>query len=237
MELTILPGYHVEMVKAGGFLDDPLVENKYISSVENMVKDRLYLEMPTVKGRYAPIHKDEKYDIYVFVQEKIFKTTVLIEGAKKEGNRITLITRMLIELKKYDRRAFFRISLQMSLMYLILDDKMVTLFRQYLKEGKDIPADGYHTGECIDLSAGGMKFLSTKKLKEKSIMCMRFVLDQGKETEMVYTILAHVIDSKPHPNRPEVFIQRVAFEVQNPRTREKIVSYIFRQQREVLQRK
>lgn len=237
MELTILPGYHVEMVKSGGLLDDPLVENKYISSVEDVVKDKLYLEMPTVRGRYAPIHKDEKYDIYIFIKEKIFKTTALIEGARKEGNRITLITRMLTDLKKYDRRAFFRISLQVSLMYLILDDKMVTLFRQYLKEGKEIPTDGYHTGECIDLSAGGMKFMSSKKLKEDSIMCMRFILDQGKETEMIYTVLAHVIDSNPHPEKTGMYIQRVAFEVQSPRTREKIVSYIFKQQREALQKK
>lgn len=237
MELNILPGDRAEMIPSGQIMDELIHIKKYISSIEDISGNRLILGMPMIKGRYVPMHRGDKYDVFVYHQEKIYMCCTEVEGAQRDGNRVELIVKMLTEPKKFDRRAFYRLAYDIPVIYLTLDDKMTELFRKTLKEKKEIPTDGYKKGTSIDLSAGGIKFTSKSPLKEDDVVCIQFVLDEGKATEMTFTLLAHVIDSQAHPELKGIYIHRAAFEMLHTKDRERLVAFIFKQQRQSLQRK
>ncbi len=237
MDFDTMLGCHVEMVLPGKPLDAPDENHKkYISSVEEFNGERLLLTMPMLHGKFAPMHKQERYDVYIFIKTKIFQCRVLVEGAIKNESKIYLVTKVMNEFRKYERREFFRLPFSMDIFYRKLDSDLVDIYRQYLREGKEILQGGFVKGEGVDLSAGGIKFLSGERMHRRDVVVFRFTITPTNAEPITYVLLAHVIESVNHPNKSGVFIHRAAFEMQEPKMRESLVSYIFQEQRKALRK-
>lgn len=237
MDEQMLLGCHVEMVLPGKPLESLEEEHKkYISSVEDFNGQRLVLSMPMLRGKFAPLHKEERYDVYIFVKAKIFQCSVIIEGAIKSENKIFLVTTVTSDFKKYERREFFRLPYTVDVFYRKIDSGLVEVYRQYLKDGREMLQEGFQHGEGIDLSAGGVKFLSGERLHKRDTVIIRLTLEKENGDKEVFVIMSHIIESVNHPNKSGVFINRASFEIQNKKIRESLVSFVFQEQRKALRK-
>lgn len=233
MEQQNLLGCHVEMIAPGKSLDSP-DEKKYISAVEDLTGDRLLLAMPMYQSKYAPLHKEERYDVYILVKRKILQCRVVVQGAVKEDKNIFLVTKIISPFRKYERREFFRLSFQTPVFFRKLEPELVEIYRQYLKEEKEMLQEGFSRGNGIDLSAGGLKFTSEERLQVGDTVVIRFTVNQDTAKPKTYVILSKVIESVRHPTQIRTYINRVSFELHNAKVRESLISFVFQEQRRAL---
>lgn len=237
MEQQNLLGCHVEMVAPGKPLDSSDENHKkYISAVEELTGDRLLLAMPMYRSMFAPMHKEERYDTYIFVKTKIYQCQVVVQGAVKEDNHIILVTKIISSFQKYERREFFRLSYTGDVYCRKLDSELVDIYRQYLHEGKEMLQEGFVKGTGIDLSAGGMKFTSGERLHVNDVVVIRFTVNKDTDKQAIFMMLSHVIESVNHPNQTGSFLHRVSFEMHDQKMRENLVSFIFQEQRKALKK-
>ena len=85
-------------------------------------------------------------------------------------------------------------------------------------------------GVIVDISGGGARFVSRQLFRESSMILMRFelpILDMEKS----FLLVGRVIYSSEIVNRANEFENRVKFELIDSVTREKIIRYIFNEER------
>ena len=82
----------------------------------------------------------------------------------------------------------------------------------------------------VDISGGGLRFVSRKSFTEGNVLYLRFRLsinDQEKE----FRLAAKVISSKEIEKRQNEYENRVKFLYMDNTTREEIIKYIFDEER------
>lgn len=233
----IIPGSHIELIPLHRSNNESEKLPTYISSYEYFQNNKLYISMPMIKTHYAPVHKGEEYEITVFCHTKIFQGRIVVECAQKEGNHYSLVTQIVVPLKKCERRQYFRLSYEGKLEYMPLTDEVAELYRTHMKEGQELGKIGYLLGSIVDISAGGMKFLSDHILSPKETLLIRFNVNDESIDHGDFIFLARVISSVKHESKANVNIHRVAFEIIDTKLQEKLISFIFKQQRKSLRHK
>ena len=93
-----------------------------------------------------------------------------------------------------------------------------------------LPQSDMIRGVIVDISGGGARFVSRQLFRESSMILMRFELPI-LDTEKSFLLVGRVIYSSEIVNRANEFENRVKFELIDSVTREKIIRYIFNEER------
>lgn len=140
----------------------------------------------------------------------ICKATVLEENIK--NGVLTYTLRLITEPKKNQRRRFFRMEKMIPVRYILPEE-----------------AEYEYEGTVLNISAGGIKFSSTKQLTEGQNIKLGLYLNGDKAAREEIT--CRVIDSYKVNGRVIRFDNRVAFVNMNREQTEKIVKFVFEEER------
>ena len=107
--------------------DEPQPHKKpYVSQVYDVLEDeQLKIAMPIVEGRVIPLPLHGRYDVTFFTAGGLYQAKSVIVERYKEDGLFILVIELTSELKKYQRRQYFRLEYTMDVEYIELTKEEV----------------------------------------------------------------------------------------------------------------
>ena len=131
-------------------------------------------------------------------------------------------------LRKYQRRDYYRFScaLEMKSRELSRDEiRVVDTVEEFITPGLPLKQS-----VIVDISGGGLRFLSNHQYEPGSLIYINYCL-LIKEKVKEYNLVGKVLAIKPSENRKGVYEHRVQYVNIGNEEREEIIRYIFEEER------
>lgn len=220
--------------------DKPRLYNSQLIDITSDTK--LNISVPLEGGRIVPLEVGGRYELRFITTTGMYICKAEITNRCKQGNIYYLVMLILSELHKDQRRKYFRLDKIRPLAYHLLteeEDKLLSLInenrfrdefehRSVVNRLRDIRAEE-NDGTLSNISAGGIKFHSDEILNPGDIIRISLLLDES-DTEPL-DLFARIIASEHAMNRNMNNEHRIEFVNINRDTREKIVKYVFSEER------
>lgn len=227
IEKLISPGDKLEMKSAVNVVlpDGTEGVKTYKSSVYDILDDgRLEIVMPMEKQKLILLPVDGEYDVCFFSNGGMYKANVRIVDRQKINNTYIVVAEMITNLHKYQRREYYRFNCIIDMAVREMNEQEIKAFSNglsYLIEEAEMAR-----GVIVDISGGGLRFVSRQPYQAGSLLLMEFSLPVlGVEKE--FFVAAKVIYSGEIEKRESEYENRVKFEFIRNTTREEIIKYIF----------
>lgn len=201
----------------------------YKSTVYDVLDDgSIEIVMPMEKTKLVLLPVEGEYEVCFFTNTGMYRGNVRILDREKTENSYILITELITNLQKFQRREYFRFNcvLEMETKE-ITENEARTIGK---KLGHLISEDGMMRAVIVDISGGGIRFVSRKLYPEKSVLLMKFKLMIG-EQEREFQVAGRVIRCDEIENRRNEYQVRTKFVYLDNITREEIIKYIFDEER------
>ncbi len=227
----IEPGFRVELqtIQRLGEANNEAAKKVYSSRIYDIVsEDRLEITMPMEQTKLILLPVDGEYDMVIYAQQP-YQCFVRIIDRYKSNNVYILVVEMTSNLRKFQRRAYYRFScaLEMQSRALIEEEiKSVEESEAYFLT----PGLPLKHSIIVDISGGGLRFISGQRYEPGSLIYCNYNLVIGgikKECEVVGKILS----ARELENKPGNFEHRVQYVNLDVDDREQIIKYIFEEER------
>lgn len=221
-----------ELIKENSIFAKPLISQVYDIIDETQLK----IAMPIVAGRVTPLPLNARFDICFFTNGGLYKSGFSVIDRYKENGLYVLVIELIYELKKYQRRQYYRLECLMEINYVVTSEEMEAKLQDedYLKELFENSEEKRH-GIVMDISGGGVRFASKEKLEPNSIIVIKLDIHTMNNKE-VYAVLGRIVNSTKMMNKDGMYDQRVEYFEIEGETRENIIRYIFEQERKMRQK-
>lgn len=190
-------------------------EQVYKSRIQDITDKQLSISIPIKDGDFIPIIIGEGFEVLYYEEQNVYKFDGVVIGRITENNVPQLIIKYPGEIKKIQRREFFRVE--------------VIYYIQYLNIGKKIDDDeklkildtkNGNKGILLDISGGGLKLKLRDKLNEGDIIVTEIPMESEK-----LIVTGRVV--RCEMDEGARYICGVIFENIENKTREKIIRFIF----------
>lgn len=207
----------------------------YVTEMYDVLsEDRFEVLMPMEQTKLILLPVDSEYNM-CFVSEggQLYQCCARIIDRYKSNNVYILAMEMTSNLRKYQRREYYRFScaLDMDSRNLVEEElDAIEKKRDYLLPGLPL-----RHSVIVDISGGGIRFISKAKYSEGSLIYCRFHLQQGGEW-FEYHVIGEILMSKELENREGEIEHRLQFINMDNDDREIIIRYIFDEERKYRKR-
>ena len=175
--------------------------------------------------------------IFYCAGKTLYECIGVVSKRKKEEGLYKLEVKLVSELKKIQRREHYRLNISVPIEYYVWpfyeagsDDRKAVI------DSFNFPMPDWNEGMTIDISGGGIKFVSDRHLKknEKVVVVLR-----AEETvlQRSYKFLCNIIECYKLPEPAVGFGNRAQFIGLNEDEQEELVKFIFDEERKRIQRK
>ena len=192
--------------------------------------DRVEIMMPLEKTKLILLPVDGEYDLVFYTAHGIYQCYARIYDRYKSNNVYVLAFELTSNLRKHQRREYYRFST-------VMDMRIRELKREEVESLNDhkpliVPGLPLRRALICDISGGGMRFITDVWYDEGTYIYCTFTLTiEGKQKE--FEILAQVLRIKEMPNRPGEYEQRIQYTGMGRDVREDIIKFIFEEERKV----
>ena len=249
MKMPATIGDRIELTHEASATRRALSEHKYSSQLLDFDEINLAkLSMPIYENRLIPLEVGDEYQLCFFTQAGLYQCRGRVENRYKENNMHVLDVRFLTEIKKYQRRNYYRLDCNLDIKYRMLEPEEQKVLQQLadrwpdseeVKEGIVEPLDPmefeWNDGTVSDLSGGGVRFRCKDEFEPETIIEIIVHLS-FKNSNMPIHFLLKVISCQPSEMDRRTYEVRGTFEYLNEREREIIVQYVFEEQRKRLRK-
>lgn len=201
----------------------------YKSTVYDVLEDgKIEIVMPMEQSKLVLLPVDGEYEVCFFSHGGMYRANVRILNRDKINNTYVLITEMITNLHKFQRREYYRFNCIIEMQERELNRTEAEAAGKnltYLISEADM-----NRGVIVDISGGGLRFVSRTPFREGSTLYMKYMLKIG-EKEREFKMVARVLSSEEIPNRTNEYQNRVKFLYLDTTTREEIIKYIFNEER------
>lgn len=202
----------------------------YYSEVYNIIsEDTMEISMPIEKTKLVLLPVGMKCELVVYNALSLYRCEVRITDRYKSNNVYTLRVELTSELSKHQRREYYRYSCLMDMFVRKLDEQEIAEMEEdtFFDPKPEIPMD---KGVIVDISGGGLRFISEQEYELDNILycTMNLSTDGGR---MPFEVYGKVLAVKKIKNQVESFEHRIIFHNMDVRSREKIIRYIFEEER------
>ncbi len=202
----------------------------YHSTVHDIQsEDTIEITMPMEKTKLILLPVDTEYDMVFYGASGLFQCLARITDRYKSNNTYILLMEMTSNLRKYQRREFYRLgcALEMNTRNLEKEEVQTIESRMPYTLSKGLPLK---QSVIVDISGGGLRFLSTQRYEPGSLIyCSYHLMYNGEHKK--YEVISRVISAIELDNRKGTFEHRVQFYDLDPTIREEIIKYIFEEER------
>lgn len=202
----------------------------YFSKIYDILsEDTMEILMPMEQTRLILLSVDSEYDLVVYHGTGLYQCLVRVVDRYKSNNVYLLRVELVSNLRKYQRREFYRFScaLQMYVRTLQEDEVQAVESRRPYTLTPGLPLQ---QSVIVDISGGGLRFVADQVYEPESLLYIFYKLQNG-QAEKTYEIVGRVLNVKELENRKGMFEHRVQYYDMDQKTREEIIRYIFQEER------
>ena len=226
----IEPGCRIEL-QAMHHLNEnnETVRKTYLSQVYEIIsEDRMEITMPIEKTKLILLPVDSEYDA-TFFGDHIYQCFLRIIDRYKSNNMYILVVEMTSNLRKFQRREFYRFSCALEMLARPLQEEEMRAVEQN-EEYHLTPGLPLKKSIIVDISGGGLRFMSNHYYEPDSfIYCTFYLLIGGNNKEC--EIIGKILKVTELENKKGTYEHRVQYVNLSVNDREEIIKYIFEEER------
>lgn len=226
------PGDRLELmlVEQGYGLNDESAKRVYLSKINDILsEDRLEILMPIEKTKLILLPVDAEYDMSIYSKNGLYQCFVRVIDRYKSDNMYLLVVELTSNLRRNQRREYYRFSCALEMCSRSLETEEIEAIEQDQPYSL-VPGLPLKRSVIVDISGGGLRFISEQKYEEGSLIyCSYHLLVNG--TRKLYELVGKVLEVKPVENRKGVYEHRVQYVNITEGIREQIIRYIFQEER------
>lgn len=241
MEYTslIFPGDKIDIF-ASGLSDN---STSYKSSFSDKLTDSMWeITMPVDSGRVVLFQLGTQFDFIIYTQNKtILKSSAIVRQRYRKENMYFLAIELINNLEKIQRRQFFRLpcTIDMDFYEVRYDDKAESEleFCKKMYKNHAINSKNMNTVKSVilDISGGGIRFSLSTPLEEGTYFMAQFSLALEECTQQ-FNIVCKVINCTQSLDYADRYFARSKFIFDRMTEREKIVRFVFEEERRIRRR-
>lgn len=192
-------------------------------------EDTMEITMPMEDTKLILLPVDSEFDLVFYASSGLFQCFARIIDRYKSNNVYLLVVEMTSNLRRYQRREFYRFSCALAMGARNLEEEEIQAI-----EASDTysltPGLPLRQSVIVDISGGGLRFISTQEYAPESFLYISYNLLKDGETKK-YEVVGKVLSAKAVENRPGTWEHRVQYYDMDSKTREEIIKYIFEEER------
>ena len=196
---------------------------------EILSEDRMEITMPLEQGKLILLPVDSEYDLVLYGASGLYQCFVRIIDRYKSNNVYILLVELTSNLRKYQRREYYRFSCALEMESRNLEEAELQAIEQqepYILQ----PGLPLKRSVIVDISGGGLRFLSTQRYEPGSYICCNYHLLKGGKRKK-YEVVGKVLAARKLENRPGTYEHRVQYYNLDEGVREDIIKFIFEEER------
>lgn len=230
----INPGQRIDLKavrRVKNMEEDPAQKQRvYSSKIYDVISDdTLEIVMPMEQNKLILLPVDGEYEVFFYTDNGLYECTVRITDRYKSNNVYLLLVELETNLRKYQRRDYYRYNCALDMETRGLTKEEVTAF---------IGGYPYQTppglpmakSVIVDISGGGLRFVTRQPYDKDSLIFCRYELFIHGGVK-IYELICRVLSSKEIPGRAGEYEHRVQFANLDNDAREEIIQYIFEEER------
>ena len=222
IELTAVEKGSEELADAKGRM--------YKSAVYDILSgDTLEITMPMEKTKLILLPVDSEYDLVFYGEPGLYQCFARIIDRYKSNNVYILVVELTSNLRKYQRREYYRFSCALEMCARNLEEEELQALENRMPYSLT-PGLPLKQSVIVDISGGGLRFLSTQRYEPDSMLYISYHLLKGDERKK-YEVIGKVLSVRELENRPGTWEHRVQYYDMDVDTREEIIKYIFEEER------
>ena len=196
-------------------------------------EDEIKVTMPIEIGKLVLLPVDGEYDLCFYTANGLYQCYSRVTDRYKSNNVYVLCLEMTTNLRKFQRREYYRLNCILNMKCRTIDDREVDILTNQVQfYNTDLTLQD---GLIVDISGGGARFISRESYEKDTKMLFIFSLTTGK-LPVEYSIIGRVLLSQEIEGREGQFENRVQFINMNIDDREGIIRYIFEEERKIRHR-
>lgn len=192
--------------------------------------DRIEIMMPMEKTKLILLPVDGEYDLCFYTAQGLYQCYARIYDRYKSNNVYVLALELTSNLRKHQRREYFRFSCVLDMRSRELkkeETESLNTLRPII-----VPGLPLRRSLICDISGGGIRFITDTNYEENTYVYCTFPLTiDGNSKD--YEIVAKILTVKEVANRPGEFEHRAQYENLERDTREEIIKFIFEEERRI----
>lgn len=219
----------LQIVSRENGVGDNVEKKIYESKVYDVISDdRLEITMPMEKTKLILLPVDSEYDVYFYAESGLLQCFCRIIDRYKSNNVYILVLELNSNLRKYQRREFYRFSCALEMDTRPLQEEEIAAVDR--NKNFLVPGLPLKRSIIVDISGGGLRFVSNQKYEVGSMIYCSYTLYIGKEKKE-YHIVGRVLRNRELENRPGDYEHRVQYVNLDTIEREEIIKFIFDEER------
>ncbi len=233
----IAPGNKIELKAIGKVWmdDDSRTKKIHLSKITDVLsEDRIEVLMPMDKGKLVLLPVDGEYSLCFYSSRGLFQCYGRIIDRYRSNNVYILVLDLLSNLQRLQRREYYRFScaLEMCSRNLVEEEVNAVANKSPLYLQPNLPIK---RSVIVDISGGGLRFMSNQKYEPGSMLYISYNLLIGGERKK-YELIGKVLLVKELENRAGTYEHRVQYVNMERGAREEIIRFIFEEERKNLKR-
>lgn len=201
--------------------DGVKINPTFVSELEWVEKeDLLLIAAPIYEGRLFPVRIGVDIRVSFIKNDGFYEFSAKVIGRENKGNLALLKIQTLSQIQKIQRREFFRFDINIPVNYRVIESINTKSKDEYI--------------ETItrDLSGGGLCMRLKEPIKvDKYLECELFITTKVQFIGRVVRLTEYDTMQGPYKYEIGVYFERI-----DDAMREKIISYIFQEQRRLLKK-
>lgn len=230
----IVPGQKVELHATAENRDVKDKKKIYLSRVyEVLSDDRIEITMPMEQTKLILLPVDGEYEVFFYTQSGLYQCICRIIDRYKSNNVYILAIELVSNLRKYQRREYYRFSCALDMSARVLEEEEVEALDE--RRGYLVPGLPLKHSIIVDISGGGLRFVANQKYEEGSLIyCKYYLTVNGVNKE--YNLVGKILHVSEIEKQKGNFEHRVQYINIDSAEREEIIRYIFEEERKNLRR-
>ena len=231
-KIDLVLSYQLEQQKNGIDIE---VKTFKSSVVDFLSEKNLEISMPTFDGKLVLFREGIRCEMVFYTKAGLFNCRCIVRNRYKTDNLYLLDVELLSRPTKFQRREFFRIECSIDMNYYELTKETAELesTAEIISELNDnseieIPKKAV----ILDISGGGIRFCCDQKIEPGKYVLIVTKLENSV-VQNKFVLVVQIIDSYGATNDSEKYINRGKFIFKDLKDREKIVRFVFEEERKI----
>ena len=210
--------------------------NVFQSSVCDYISDmEIEIAMPTQGGRMVLFQVGANCEFVFYTRKGMYNCSGVVKSRYRKDNLYLLAILISSPPRKFQRREFFRIDYLSEIKYYEINERIAGL-RTTEQLFAEIQKVDYQTetrqGVLQDISGGGVRFNTTVQHQKNDFILLMIRLTNDRMDENFY-LVCQIVGCERHPSLDNTFSCRAKFIFKDLKDREKIVKFVFEEERRI----
>ena len=226
----IVPGRRVDLqaIERSPVARDGERKNHQSQVLDILSEDRIEIAMPMEKGKLILLPVDGEYDLYFYGENVLYQCYARVVDRYKNNSMYILVMDLTSNLRKYQRREYYRFSCALEMNSRQLEEEEISLVDK--EEEAMMPELPLKSSVIVDISGGGLRFVSENKYELDSLVyCTYHLMIRRKIKE--YNLVGKILTVRELDNKPGFYEYRLKYTNIDKDEREEIIRYIFQEER------